>query len=222
MIAALRTQIIEKALEEVRAERAEEIRAFHDLFYTSGAWGNTKFFHTPVRKCPFDLWVMQEIIFETRPEIIVETGTYQGGSALFFAAACDVLGRGEVLTIDTNEDAEIDLGSRPKHPRITYMIGSSIASEIVAQVRERIEGKSTMVTLDSDHSQAHVLMELRAYAPLVSAGHYLIIEDTNTPGPAAARDEFLRDAPPFEVDRAREKFLLTFNPCGYLRRLGAL
>ena len=95
-------------------------------------------------------------------------------------------------------------------------------------VRERAAGKSVMVILDSDHTRDHVLAELRAYAPIVTPGQYLVVEDSNInghpvfpgfgPGPMEALQAFLAETGEFEVDRSREKFLVTFNPGGYLRK----
>ena len=96
---------------------------------------------------------------------------------------------------------------------------------------ERAAGAGTvLVVLDSDHSRDHVLAEPRAYAPLVTPGSYLVVEDTNInghpvyeafgPGPMEAVQDFLKERDDFEADRSREKFLLTFNPRGWLRKLG--
>src|SRR4051812_28260289 len=82
------------------------------------------------QKCPFDLWTYQEILVETRPDLVIETGTCYGGSALFLATMFDLLGRGRVITVDI-----ADVPGRPQHPRITYVRGSSAAPEIVRQVR---------------------------------------------------------------------------------------
>ena len=175
-------------------------------------------------KNPLDLWVFQEILFETRPDVIVETGTYRGGSALYLASICDLLGVGEVISIDV-EPLRDDY---PRHPRITYLGGrSSTDPDVVDEVRGRVSGRRAMVLLDSDHSQGHVEAELRAYAPLVGPGCYLVVEDTNVgrvrkellPGPMEAIDGFLAGTTEFEVDAEREKFLITFNPRGYLRRV---
>ncbi len=161
---------------------------------------------------------------ETRPELIVETGTYRGGSAFFLASICDLLGAGEVVSIDI-EPLRDDY---PAHPRVTYLGGrSSTDPEVVAEVRGRAREKRTLVVLDSDHSQAHVEAELAAYADLVPVGCYLIVEDSNIgqirkdllPGPLEAIDVFLAGTDAFEIDRSREKFLITFNPSGYLRRV---
>ena len=166
----------------------------------------------------------QEIVYETRPELIVETGTYRGGSALYLASLCDLVDTGEVVSIDVEPKRE----DYPAHPRITFLAGrSSTHPEVVADVRRRAEGKRTLVILDSDHSQPHVEAEIEAYAPMVPVGCYLIAEDSNIgqirkdlmPGPLQAVERFLASTDEFEIDREREKFLITFNPSGYLRRV---
>jgi cephalosporin hydroxylase len=196
----------------------------HEVFYESDAWTKATWLGTQALKNPLDLWVYQEIVAETEPDLIVETGTYRGGSALFLASVCDLVGRGEVVSIDV-EPARDDY---PVHPRITYLAGrSSTDPGVVAEVAERAAGRPTLVVLDSDHSQAHVEAELAAYAPLVPVGCYLIVEDSNIgliredlmPGPLEAVESFLSRRDDFEIDRDREKFLITFNPSGYLRRV---
>jgi cephalosporin hydroxylase len=203
--------------------------AFHRLYYeaasTGGTWANTAWLGVPTEKCPLDLWIYQEILHEVRPDVIVETGTRWGGSALFLASMCDLLGKGRVITVD------IDVpGERPTHDRITYLLGSSTSPDVVNDVHDRVRGaEGVLVVLDSDHSMDHVVAELRAYADAVTIGSYLIVEDTNVngnpvlptfgPGPMEAVKRFLRDNHAFEMDRSREKFLLTFNPNGFLRRI---
>jgi cephalosporin hydroxylase len=202
------------------------IEQFHMLYYGSReqTWGNTFWLGHHVLKCPLDLWTYQEILHDVQPELIIETGTYRGGSALFLACISDLLGRGEVVTIDSAWQ-----DGRPRHRRITYLTGSSTSDEILRQVRRRARGKSTvLVILDSGHGKDHVLAELQAYAPLVTPGSYLIVEDTNLnghpvesdhgPGPAEAVAEFLEGNDAFVRDESREKFLLTFNPGGYLQK----
>jgi cephalosporin hydroxylase len=206
-----------------RLDRAAVSRA-HDVLYLSDAWTEATWLGAQALKNPLDLWVYQEIMVETRPELIVETGTYRGGSAFFLASICDLLGAGEVVSIDIEPLRDDD----PAHPRVTYLGGrSSTDPEVVAEVRGRARGKRTLVVLDSDHSQAHVEAELAAYADLVPVGCYLIVEDSNIgqirkdllPGPLEAIDVFLAGTDAFEIDRSREKFLITFNPSGYLRRV---
>jgi cephalosporin hydroxylase len=178
----------------------------------------------PCLKCPLDLWIYQEIISEVRPDLIIETGTAFGGSALFMAHILDILGKGEVLTIDTD-----DTISRQAHPRITYVRGSSSNADLIGSILSNRPDEARLVVLDSDHSKAHVLKELELLSPHVSVGSYLIVEDTNInghptlprfgEGPYEAVTEFLKTHPQFEVDETREKFLMTFNPRGYLRRI---
>jgi cephalosporin hydroxylase len=202
------------------------IDQFHRLYYSSRerTWGNTFWLGHHVLKCPLDLWTYQEILHEVQPELIIETGTYRGGSALFLASISDLLGKGQVVTIDSARQ-----NGRPRHRRITYLTGSSTSEKILRQVRRRARGKSTvLVILDSGHGKDHVLAELHAYAPFVTPGSYLVVEDTNLnghpvesdhgPGPAEAVAEFLEQNDAFVRDESREKFLLTFNPGGYLKK----
>lgn len=199
---------------------------FHRLYYYSrGTWKNTFWLGTPLSKCPLDLWIYQEIIHELKPDVIIECGTFKGGSALFFACICDLVGKGRVLTIDIQEYQQ-----RPKHERVTYLVGSSTSEEIVRKVRDLIgEDEKVMAVLDSDHSMPHVLNEMSIYGKFVTPGSYLIVEDTNinghpvrprhTPGPMEAVRSFLRENEAFVVDKEREKFYLSFNPNGYLKRI---
>jgi len=178
------------------------------------------------QKCPLDLWAYQEIIFEGKPDVIVETGTFNGGSALYLASICDIVRRGKVITVDIEARP-----GRPQHPRITYLEGASSTNpEVVARVTGMIEkDDAVMVILDSDHSQGHVLDELRAYGPLVTRGQYVIVEDTNVnghpvledfgPGPMEAIEAYLGEGAAFAVDPDKEKFFMTFNPRGFLRRV---
>jgi hypothetical protein len=133
-------------------ERQGEIVArFTALYYDlplrgeTGTWLATSWLGVPVLKAPTDLWAYQEILSEIRPDLIVETGTAAGGSALFLASICDQLGHGRVLTVDIDDRPVLELAynrpvARPMHPRIRYLHGSSIAPEIVAEVRREATG----------------------------------------------------------------------------------
>jgi cephalosporin hydroxylase len=202
--------------------------AFHLAYYQ--AWLDRRgtkdlhWFGFRTIKTPMDMWIYQEIVSETRPEVIVECGTAFGGSSLYFASLFDLLGRGEVITIDIEVR-----GNQPDHPRITRIVGSSTDPAVAEDVRRRVGGRKTMVILDSDHHEPHVSGELRAYSGLVSVGCYLVVEDTNLnghpvvpdhgPGPMEAVEAFLPASPEFEVDRSRERFMLTLNPGGFLKRV---
>ena len=201
------------------------VEQFHELYYGSRVWEKTFWLGVEAQKCPLDLWIYQEILFELRPSVIIETGTAAGGSALFLASVCDWLGNGAVLTVDLQDRAD-----RPAHERIEYIHGSSIAPETVKTITDRVKGAgSIMVILDSDHGAEHVLEELRIYSALVTDGSYLIVEDTNVnghpvlpehgPGPMEAVELFLKENRQFVPDRAREKFFMTFNPGGFLKKI---
>jgi cephalosporin hydroxylase len=201
------------------------VSEFHKLFYGSGQWvENTLWMGVPAQKCPLDLWVYQELLYELRPELIIETGTCFGGSALFFAHMCDLLGKGQVVTVDIAPRPD-----RPKHSRIEYFTGSSVDPYIISAFTQVARSaKNVLVVLDSDHSRDYVLREMQAYAQFVTPNSYMIVEDTDLnghpimpdhgPGPAEAVTEFLLTHPEFEVDASREKFMLTQNPGGYLKR----
>jgi cephalosporin hydroxylase len=206
----------------------EIVRAFHQLYYESRetTWADTRWLGVPAQKCPLDLWVYAEILHEIRPQLIVETGTAAGGSALFLASICSLLHQGRVVTIDVVRNPNL-----PRHRRITYLHGSSTEPAIVGRVRRLAAPRDpVLVVLDSDHGKEHVLAEMRAYADLVSVGSYLVVEDTNInahpvlpdfgPGPREAVEEFLEERTDFVVDSEREKFFMTFNPMGYLKRRG--
>jgi cephalosporin hydroxylase len=210
------------------SDREQLVDSFHRLYYEAGeagrTWKDTRFLGVTTWKSPLDLWVYQELLWELRPGLVVETGTAHGGSALYLASLCETIGHGQVVSIDIGEWPD-----RPAHPRLTYVVASSTDPQVVAQVAERArEADTVLVVLDSDHRRDHVLAELRAYAPLVTPGSYLVVEDTNInghpvyeafgPGPMEAVQDFLSECDDFEIDRSREKFLFTFNPGGWLRR----
>jgi len=199
---------------------------FHVMYYHSpNTWNKTHWLGTPLLKCPLDLWIFQEIIYELKPDIIIECGTNKGGSASFLATLCDLVKNGRIISIDI-EDYE----GKPQHDRIQYIIGSSTSNEVVSKVKTQIsEDHKVLVILDSDHSKEHVLNELRIYKDLVTKGSYIIVEDSNVngypvvynfgPGPMEAINVFLKENKNFKIDKQREKYYLTFNPNGYLKKI---
>ncbi len=198
-------------------------RLYHDEEFAQTVL-NTHWHGVEIKKCPLDLWIYQEIIQETKPDVLIETGTWRGGSAYFFASIFELFGKGRVLTVD------IEKFPVPEHDRISYLVGSSTAPEIVEQFKNSIqEGETVMVALDSNHEKEHVLNELRIYSELVSVGSYLVVEDTHLAGnpvriigdgdPKSAVEEFLRERDDFVADKSREKFLLTWNRGGWLKRV---
>lgn len=198
------------------------VEDFHRHYYHRN--GIVRWMGWPMMKCPLDLWVYQEILTEVLPEVIVECGTAYGGSAMYFSCLMDLIGRGRVITVDVRREEKM-----PNHDRITYLNGSSTDPAIVSQVKELVgDAKSVLVVLDSDHSYEHVRKELAAYGDLVTPNSYLIVEDTNLGhevrkdygrGPREAVADWIVGRRDYVIDRSRERFLLTYNAQGYLRRL---
>jgi cephalosporin hydroxylase len=212
----------------VEPDAEEIVRDFHRYVYDTpvNGWMGALWLGTPTFKNPLDFWIYQELIHRLKPDVIVETGTARGGSAFFFASICDLVGNGRIITIDFRH-----VEGRPEHDRITYVEGSSISTDTVEAVGAAVEpGERVLVSLDSAHTKEHVLEEMKLYAPLVTKRSYLVVEDTNLgghparpehgAGPMEAVEEFLAGTDEFVVDRGCEKFLMTYNPGGYLRRIG--
>jgi cephalosporin hydroxylase len=201
------------------------IDEFHKLYYNSLVWQNTKWLGVPIVKMPMDLMLYQEIIYEIKPDVIIETGTFNGGSALFFASMLDLINKGKIMTIDVSPQPNL-----PIHPRISYIKGFSLEDDILQAVEGFIKsGDVVLVCLDSDHTRQHVLNELRAYSKFVTKGSYLICEDTNInghpvlpdhgAGPMEAVQEFLETNNDFTIDDSKHKFFVSFNPKGYLLKI---
>lgn len=196
-------------------------RAFRDIYWNKAApWTRTFWRGHQVAKCPMDLWIYQEILVATKPDLLIETGTCIGGSAYFFASIMDLIQHGMVLTIDKDV-----YPNQPQHPRISYVVGSSIDRAIIQGAERTAAGLRTMVVLDSLHTIEQVCAELANYAPLVSPGCYLVVEDTGVDEswgiPAAHRavQSYINMHPEFVIDRDCERHLLTLNPGGWLKRV---
>lgn len=197
-------------------------------FYESGGPLENHWQGIPTVKHPIDMWCYQEIIHETKPDLIIETGSFMGGSALYLANVCDSEDHGQVVSVEL-----VTTNVLPNHPRLEFLLGmSSTSKEVIEQIGKRADGKRSMVILDSAHNRKHVLQEIRLYQRFVSKGCYLIVEDTNIHGyPYGIGDidedggplEAVRDFQPrnngFEVDRHPERMGMSQNPGGYLRRI---
>ena len=196
---------------------------FHKAYYDSGVYQFTEWEGIRIYKYPSDLFLYQEIIMKNKPDVIIETGTLYGGSALFFARLLDILGKGEVISID------IEKKDYPIHPRIRYINSNSLDGELLADLRFLYGDKKVMVILDSDHHKSHVLEEMKLYSCLVSKGQYMIVEDGNInghpvyesfgEGPYEAIKEFMKSNSDFKIDKIENKFLITANPTGYLKKI---
>ena len=193
----------------------------------------------PIIQFPQDIMAMQEIIWQVKPDFIVETGIAHGGSLIFYASMLELIGEGEVLGIDVDirQHNRVEIEQHPMFKRITMIEGSSIDEEIAKQVYDLAKGKSRiLLVLDSNHTHDHVLKELELYSPLVTKDSYLVVFDTvvedmpedffpDRPwgkgnNPKTAVWEFLKKNKRFKVDKDIEaKLLITVAPDGYLKCL---
>jgi cephalosporin hydroxylase len=210
----------------------EIVRDFHKLWYEAQAntWDSTRWMGIPTEQNPMDVWITQEIIFDVKPDVVVECGAYRGGSAALWAMILSQVNpNGHVISIDIVDKMREARRLPIVQKYVTFLIGSSTAPEVVAEVKKRTRGKKALVILDSDHAQAHVAKELDAYAPIVPVGGYLIVQDTNVnghpvsptfgPGPREAVDAFLAKNKSFKAVRRHERLMFTFNERGFLKRI---
>jgi len=217
-----------KPTTDAEREAADRVITY---FFRTGATIRGKWLGIPVEQNPLDVWVTQEIITELKPDFIIEAGTFAGGSAALWATILEQVNpNGRVITIDvTDQKSRRFRGTPILQRRVDFLIGSSTAPDIVEDVKRRVAGRPALVILDSLHTKDHVLNELRAYAPLVPVGSYIIVQDgifnghpipTRTgPGPYEAVEAFLAESDAFVPDRNRERFLVTNNPKGFLKRV---
>ena len=181
----------------------------------------------PIRQAPLDLWTIQETLWRVRPALLIEVGTSWGGSAYFYAQLFDLMGAGRVITVDVVKLHDLT------HPRIEFVIGSSVEPGVVAGMTRaaRAADGPVMVILDGDHHQAHVRAELECYSGLVTPQSYLLVQDgivdtspyfqEHRPGPLPAIHDFLSTHPEYAVDGALcQQFVITHHPEGWLKRLG--
>jgi cephalosporin hydroxylase len=209
-----------------RIHRRVERTFFTALLLKTSNFTRVRWLGQPILQNTLDLWTIQETIADLRPGLIVETGTNRGGSSLFYANLFDLMGTdGRVVTVDIQKHHDL------RHPRIAYLIGDSASPAILDLVRGMAAAATgpVLVILDSDHSAPHVARELEAYAPLVTPGSYMLVQDGSIdtlsyfksarPGPVPAIHEFLARHPEFGIDREKcERFLITHHPDGWLKR----
>jgi cephalosporin hydroxylase len=196
---------------------------FIDAFWRSEGWRDATWLGRRTHRAPTDLFVYQELIERLRPDWIVETRTGVGGRALFLASICDLVGGGQVLSIDGYA-----VGDPPEHPRITYLRGDPAAPSTAAQAREIVGPEPRGLVILGGATSQRVEGAFRNYAPFVPVGSYVVVEDTILegnpvwpgfgPGPRSALPKILDDRE-FVPDPHLERFALTFNVGGYLRRL---
>lgn len=206
------------------------VTKFNRAYYDSMVWRRTRYLGILTQQFPTDLWMLQEIIADLKPDFIIETGTYHGGSTLFFADVMDRINEhGKVITVDIDPKIEKASTFATFRNRVEAIKGDSVSPEVISEIARRVGGGTVLVTLDSLHTKEHVLKEMNIYSKFVTAGSYLIVQDTNInghpvyptfgPGPMEAVEEFLKNNRDFEVDRSREKFMLTAYPSGFLKKI---
>jgi cephalosporin hydroxylase len=254
--------------EQFKQEVDENIKSLsqdHDVQALSRIWireigrhkwaYNFRWLGRPAIQFPNDAWAMQELIWEVKPDLIIEAGIAHGGSLIYYASLLAMLDVVEAVesagVIDPSKTKRkvlgLDIDIRPhnrdaieRHPMrpwIQMIQGSSIAPEVVTEVREIAKGyKRILVSLDSNHSHEHVLAELQAYAPLVSKGSYCVVFDTLVedmppdqtsdrpwgPGnnPKTAVWEYLKMHDELVIDKSIDhKLLISVAPDGYLKRV---
>jgi len=199
----------------------------------------------PIIQYPQDILAMQELVWRLQPDLVIETGIAHGGSLILYAsllelnAACGGPPDARVLGIDIDIRAHnrTAIEAHPMARRIRMIEGSSLDEDVITAAHAAAAGKAcVLVVLDSNHTHAHVLAELKAYGPLTTLGSYCVVFDTLVedmpaqaypdrpwgPGdnPKTAVREFLKDHPDFEIDRSiQNKLLITVAPDGYLKRV---
>jgi len=191
----------------------------------------------PIIQYPQDIVALQEIIWNIKPDLIIETGIAHGGSLIFSASMLELIGKGEVLGIDIDirEHNRVEIEKHPMFKRINMIEGSSTSNDVLNKVKSYVEGKECiLVILDSMHTYDHVLKELELYSKFVTKGSYLIVFDTviedmpddffedrpwgKDNNPKMAVRDFLKSNDRFEVDKDIEnKLLITVAPDGYLK-----
>lgn len=220
------------------ARETEQLaRQWTKVMWNAELWKQVRWLGVPVLQWPTDLILMQELVAEVRPQVIIETGLYLGGTAVYYASLLHLLGiAGRVISIDTQirPEARRAVESSLFHNCVQLLEGDSKSETVHGQLRQLLRGETkVLVCLDSDHSYAHTLSELRAFSRYTPVGGYLVLFDTicedlaDTPrgetawehdSPMAALRQFLAENPAFISDLRWGKYLVSFAPGGFLKR----
>ena len=202
----------------------EELRTeFIDAFWRSKEWQQTTWLGKWMNKAPTDLLAYQDLVFRVRPKWIVETGTEGGGRAYFLASICDLIGKGQVLSIDDRPVEKL-----AEHPRITYLRRDPTDERTAAEVWKVMGERPRALVILGAAKRELLLAAFEHYAPLVPVDSYLVVEDTILnghpvwtgfgPGPKEAVGMIV-DQGDFAPDPSLERYALTFNPGGFLKRI---
>ena len=237
-----------KQFELERAEAIKEMGNDQELRQKSLDWMlhadkykytyNYSWMGRPIIKYPNDILILQEMIWNLKPDYIVETGIAHGGSIIFSSSMLELLGHGEVIAVDIDirQHNREEIEKHPMAKRITMIEGSSIDPKIVDAIKEKVKGKKVLVCLDSNHTHEHVLEELRMYADMVDVVSYIVCPDTfveyfpkgycdDRPwdvgnNPMTALIAFLKENDDFIIDKDIDnKLMITEGFDGYLKRI---
>jgi cephalosporin hydroxylase len=231
-----------------KLDTAEAFKIISEIWLRAG-WDN-KYVYTftwlgrPIIQLPEDLLRLQEIIYRIKPDVIIETGVAHGGSLIFYASLCKAMAKGRVIGIDVEIRAHNRraVESHELYPFITLIEGNSVSSLVVETVKGEVKPHETVIVLlDSNHSKAHVLAELNAYAPLVTQDSYIVAMDGimenlagaprtepdwtwNNPRQAAlefvnSNPEFVIEEPPFLFNESQIAERVTYWPSAYIKRV---
>lgn len=212
-------------------------RKWFDKAYSYEYLYHFKWLGRPIIQFPNDLIVLQELIWETKPDLIIETGIARGGSLIFYASMLQLIGKGKVIGIDVDirKHNKIEIEKHAMFKRIHMIENSSTEKETISKISKFTKNKKNiMVVLDSNHTYEHVLKELELYSNFVKKGNYLIVFDTmiddmndkmfkNRPwgkgnNPKTAVDEFLKKNKKFNMDKENnKKLMITSTPYGFLK-----
>ena len=203
---------------------------FFKLYHSRSIQRNTYWFGVPIQQIPTDMWMVQEILTELKPEFLIETGTLKGGSSLYYASVLQALDpAAKIITVDIEDQLDRALEYPVFRSQVIPVVGDSVSPDTLERVAGLVQDRSALVLLDSDHHKDHVLRELRLYGKFVPVGSYMIVFDTDLnghpvlprygPGPMEAVEEFLRTDGRFISDTSREKFMLTMCSKGFLKRI---
>ncbi len=238
-------QFVEEREERIKGNAennvlTEAAKQFNNASNSAQYSYNFSWMGRPVIQYPQDMIAMQEIIWDIKPDLVIETGIAHGGSLIYYASLLELIGNGEVLGIDIDirEHNRKEIENHKMFKRIKMISGSSIANETIEQVKKHAIGKQKIiVVLDSNHTHDHVLSELKLYSPFVSAGSYLVVFDTivedlpegyfsqSRPwgvgnNPKTAVYEFLENNKEFVIDESYDnKLLISVAPKGYLKKI---
>ncbi|WP_018614943.1 cephalosporin hydroxylase family protein [Segetibacter koreensis] len=239
------SQFIEERKARIKANGHNEslkasAKAFNDASNSNQYSYNFSWMGRPIIQYPQDMIAMQEIIWEVKPDLIIETGIAHGGSLIYYASLLELIGKGEVLGIDIDirKHNKAEIEKHPMFKRIKMLEGSSISEDIIGQVKSIAKDKQKiLVILDSNHTYDHVLRELELYSPFVSLSSYIVVFDTiveDLPAnyfkeerpwgignnPKTAVFEFLKKNTDFVIDKEIDnKLLISVAPQGYLKRI---